>query len=92
MLNRPRWHVAGLGWALWLLTLLGLAATLLIDAMQRDAGGAELVTYSASSIPLVVAVASAVTVGLVLAARRPRHPVGWLLLGLGLSQAVHGLT
>jgi hypothetical protein len=92
VLNRPKWHVAGLGWALWLLTLLGLAATVLIDAMQRDAGGAELVTYSASSIPLVVAAVSAATVGAVLAARRPGHPVGWLLLGLGLSQAAHDFT
>jgi hypothetical protein len=92
VLKRPRWHVAGLGWALWLLTLLGLAATLLIDAMQRDAGGAELVTYSASSIPLVVAAVSAATVGAVLAARRPGHPVGWLLLGLGLSQSAHNFT
>jgi cation transporter-like permease len=56
--------------------LAGLAATLLLDAMQREAGEAELVTYSASSIPLVVAAVSAATVGAVLAARRPGHPVG----------------
>jgi hypothetical protein len=30
---------------------------------------------------------SAATVGAVLASRRPRHPVGWLLLALGLSLA-----
>jgi hypothetical protein len=28
---------------------------------------------------------SASTVGAVLAIRRPRHPVGWLLLGLALA-------
>jgi hypothetical protein len=28
----------------------------------------------------------------VLASRRPRHPVGWLLLALGLSMALGGLT
>jgi hypothetical protein len=92
VLERPRWNAAVLGWAVWLLTLLGLAATLLIDAMLRDAGGAELVAYSASSIPLVVAAVSAATVGAVLAARRPGHPVGWLLLGLGLSQSAHNFT
>jgi hypothetical protein len=26
------------------------------------------------------------------AGRRPRHPVGWLLLGLGLSLSVRGVT
>jgi hypothetical protein len=39
----------------------------------------------------VVAV-SAATVGALLASRRPRHPVGWLLLGLGRSLTVHDLT
>jgi hypothetical protein len=92
MLERPRWNAAVLGWAVWLLTLLGLVATLWIDALLREAGRDELAALSISSIPLVVAVVSAVTVGAVLAARRPGHPVGWLLLGLGLSQTAHGLT
>jgi hypothetical protein len=35
---------------------------------------------------------SAATIGAVLANRRPRHPVGWLLLALGLSVAVDGLA
>ena len=44
-------------------------------------------TWSSSRhvLHLVLALVSAVTVGAVLASRRPRHPVGWLLLGLGLS-------
>jgi hypothetical protein len=32
------------------------------------------------------------TVGAVLAARQPRHPVGWLMLALGLSVAADALT
>jgi hypothetical protein len=40
----------------------------------------------------VAAAVSAVTVGAVLASRRPRHPVGWLLVGLGLSSTAHDLT
>jgi hypothetical protein len=39
-----------------------------------------------------VAALTASTVGAVLASRRPRHPVGWLLLALGLSMALGGLT
>ncbi|HEX3213130.1 MAG TPA: hypothetical protein VH016_11225 [Actinomycetota bacterium] len=92
MLERPRWNVAVLGWAVWALTLLGLVATWWIDGLLHEAGRGELAAFSVSSIPLVVAVVSAATVGAVLAARRPEHPVGWLLLGLGLSQTAHGLT
>src|ERR1051325_10795165 len=33
---------------------------------------------------------SAPPVGVVVASRRPRHPVGWLFLALGLSVAVSG--
>jgi hypothetical protein len=35
---------------------------------------------------------SATTVGAVLASRRPRHPVGWLLLAFGLSLSVGGVA
>ncbi|HEV2824093.1 MAG TPA: hypothetical protein VG035_02645, partial [Actinomycetota bacterium] len=35
---------------------------------------------------------SGTTVGAVLASRRPRHPVGWLLLVLGLSLAWGGVA
>jgi hypothetical protein len=38
-----------------------------------------------------VAVLSAATVGAVLASRRPRHPVGWLLLGFALSLTASGV-
>jgi hypothetical protein len=40
----------------------------------------------------VLSLVSAATVGAVLAARRPRHPVGWLLLVLGLSLALGGVV
>jgi hypothetical protein len=38
----------------------------------------------------VLGAASVATVGAVLASRRPRHPAGWLLLGLGLSLSAAG--
>jgi hypothetical protein len=40
----------------------------------------------------VLTLVSAATVGAVLASRRPRHPVGWLLLALGLSVVVAGVA
>jgi hypothetical protein len=89
---RPRWQVAWLAWAGWVATVAGLAATAWLDHLLHRAGQGRLSALSASAIPLAVAVVSAATVGLALAVRRPRHPVGWLLLGLGLSQCLHDLT
>jgi hypothetical protein len=40
----------------------------------------------------LLALVSAATVGVVLATRRPRHPVGWLLLGLGASIGLLGFA
>jgi hypothetical protein len=79
-------------WALWVLTLLGLGATVWLDHLSRQAGRPDL----AERIPGIflgpmLALVSAATVGAVLATRRPRHPVGWLLLALGLSLMAGGL-
>jgi hypothetical protein len=89
---RPRRWTAGLAWLLWALTLLALPATARLDQLLRQAGLPELTWLHLGSVPQVVAAVSAATVGAVLASRRPRHPVGWLLLGLGLSQALWGLA
>jgi hypothetical protein len=89
--GRPPWP-ARLAWALWVLTVLGLLATAWLDRLLRQAGRPELTALPASGVPLAVAEVSAVTVGAVLAGRRPAHPVGWLLVGLGLSVGVHDLT
>jgi hypothetical protein len=78
-----RW-AAGLAWALWALTLLGLAATGWFDHLLRQAGRPELVQLDAGGVTVVLAAVSAATAGVVLASRRPRHPVGWLLLAFGL--------
>ncbi|HSK35432.1 MAG TPA: hypothetical protein VLA80_01720, partial [Actinomycetota bacterium] len=91
-LARARWWPAGLAWALWALTLLALPATAWLDRLLRQAGTPELTWLRLSSIPQGAAAVSAATVGAVLASRRPRHPVGWLLLGLGLSLILWGLT
>jgi hypothetical protein len=86
-----RWP-ALLAWTIWVLTALGVAGTVWLDRLLRQAARGDLAALTASAVPLAVAALSAVTVGAVLAARRPRHPVGWLLLVMGLSIAVHDVT
>jgi hypothetical protein len=82
---RTRRWPAALPWALWALTMLGLAVVPWFDHLLRAAGRPDLAQLNTSGAPAVLGIVSAATVGAVLAGRRPRHPVGWLLLGLGLS-------
>jgi hypothetical protein len=89
---RARWRPAGLAWALWALAMLGLAAVPWFDHLLREAGRPELAQLDASGVPAVLGIVSATTVGALLASRRPRHPVGWLLLGLGLSVSASGVA
>jgi hypothetical protein len=72
-----------LAWAPWALTLLCLPVVAWFDHLLRQAGRPELTWSEAGGVLYGVAAVSAATVGAVLASRRPRHPVGWLLLGLG---------
>jgi MFS family permease len=74
---------AGLAWALWTLVVLGLTATPWLNQLARQAGRSDLGSDANTVVYGLVAV-SAATVGAVLASRRSRHPVGWLLLALGL--------
>jgi hypothetical protein len=72
--------------------MLGLAAVPWFDHLLREAGRPDLAQLDASGVPAVLGIVSATTVGAVLASRRPRHPVGWLLLGLGLSVSASGVA
>jgi hypothetical protein len=90
MRRGPPWAVPA--WTPWVLTLLGLAASFWLDHLLRQAGMPELTWFQATGVPALVAAVSAATVGAVLASRRPAHPVGWLLLGLGLSLAAAGVV
>jgi hypothetical protein len=74
---------AGLAWALWMLVVLGLTATPRLNQLARQAGRSDLGSDANTIIYGLVAV-SAATVGALVASRRPRHPVGWLLVALGL--------
>jgi hypothetical protein len=84
----PGW----LAWGLWALAVLGLASVPWFDRLTRQAGRPELTQLNASTIPYLLAIVVAATVGAVLAGRLPRHPVGWLLLGVGLSVAGSGVA
>jgi hypothetical protein len=72
--------------------MLSLPVIAWLDHRSRQAGRPDLVQLATGSVPPVLALVSAATVGVVLASRRPRHPVGWLLLILGLSLAVSGVA
>jgi hypothetical protein len=89
-LVRPRRWAAGLAWALWALVLLGLAVVAWHDQLLRQAGRPDLVLFDTFAAIPVLSTVSAGTAGAVLASRRPSHPVGWLLLAVGLSLAANG--
>jgi hypothetical protein len=88
----PRGWPGWLAWGLWGLAVLGLGSVPWFDRLTRQAGRPELTQLNASTIPYLLAIVVAATVGAVLASRLPRHPVGWLLLGVGLSVAGSGVA
>jgi UDP-N-acetylmuramyl pentapeptide phosphotransferase/UDP-N-acetylglucosamine-1-phosphate transferase len=93
--GQPAWtrrRPAVLAWALWALALLGVATIPWFDHLLRQVGRPELTQLHAITLPSVAAALIAVTVGAVLAGRRPRHPVGWLLLVLGLAVTASGVV
>jgi hypothetical protein len=91
--TRPRWWPGVAAWALWALTMLGIPVVAWLDHLSRQAGRPELAQLTLGAlVGPVLSLVSATTVGAVLASRRPRHPVGWLLLVLGLSLAWAGVA
>jgi hypothetical protein len=91
-LGRPRRWAAGLAWALWLASLLCLAVVPWTDRLTIRAGRPELASqWQGSFLLVVLAFLITTTVGALVASRRPRHPVGWLLLGFALSQTASGV-
>ena len=90
--GRPRRWPAVLGWALWALVILGVAVVVWLDQLLRQTGRPELVVLTPKAFPPVLGALSTATVGALVASRRPRHPVGWLLLGFGLSLSAAGVA
>jgi hypothetical protein len=90
---RPYWWPGVAAWALWALTMLGIPVIAWLDQLSRQAGRPELAQLTGNAfVGPVLATMSAATIGAVLASRRPRHPVGWLLLALGLSLTAGGVA
>jgi hypothetical protein len=54
-LARPRWWPAGLAWALWTLSMLGIAASLWFDHLLRQAGRTDLVQPNAIGLAWLLA-------------------------------------
>ena len=90
--GRPRRWPAVLAWALWALVMLGIAVVVWLDQLLRETARPELVVLTPKAFPPVLGALSTATVGAVLASRRPRHPVGWVLLGFGLSLSAAGVA
>jgi hypothetical protein len=70
----------------------GFAVVVRLDHLLRQAGRPDLALLNPNQYAYVLTLVSAATVGAVLASRRPRHPVGWLLLALGLSVVAAGVA
>jgi hypothetical protein len=81
---RPRRWPAWLAWALAGLTVLTLALSLWLGGLVWSTGW-EPRPATATLGAVILVTVSAAAVGALVASRRPRHPVGWLLLGVGLA-------
>jgi hypothetical protein len=89
---RTRWWPAVVAWSLWALAMLAIPVLAWLDQLLRQAGRPELAPLSPDAAAYLLGIVSAVTVGAVLVSRRPRHPVGWLLLAFGLSTVALGVA
>jgi hypothetical protein len=82
--TRMRRHSGRLAWALWVVAVLSLAAAIWMDQLLRRAARPDLAVLEVAAMAVPAVHLGVATVGVVVASRRPRHPVGWLLLAIGL--------
>ena len=88
----PRRWPGVLAWAVAGATVLSLVPSVWLLSLVWREDSLEAAPTLVTVGPVTLAVASSVTVGAVLASRRPGHPVGWLLLGVGGVVAVNVLV
>jgi hypothetical protein len=89
---RPRRWPAVLAWVLWALAIGILGVNWWQDRLLRQAGRPDLAPLGGGVLAPILAAVSAATVGAVLASRRPRHPVGWLLVAFSLFANASGVA
>ena len=77
---------AWLAWSVCALSLVLTALGLLFLGLNRSHPGASVFEFAFRS---TVIVASCSTVGVLIASRRPSHPIGWLFSAIGLLSGVH---
>jgi signal transduction histidine kinase len=76
------WTAPLLAWSLCALSLLLLGAFLWLEVQHHRALGTSELLFDGSSAAFGLAFP---VVGAFLAARRPRNPIGWLMLAIGIS-------
>jgi hypothetical protein len=69
-------------WVLWGVSVVGIVAGVLIAEFTP----AEVLEF----VPLLLGFAAFPTVGAIIASRRPRNPIGWLFLAIGIVAAIGG--
>jgi len=83
MLTDHRRLIAWLAWSLWALTIVLLALTVVFTALyplSRDAA-----TNAVNFAIAILFVVTFQTMGALIAARRPKNPIGWIFCGMGIA-------
>src|SRR5687767_2186345 len=79
-------------WSLAAASLVLLLAAVRLSYLNRSAGPASVDGPNWLDYGFTVMVAAYLTVGALVASRRPRNAVGWLLCAVGLATAVEAFT